>query len=96
MASRIAAACFILGYLPGRIWAGVLLPDLGLIQRLFVSITLSAAQLASSLYLGSAVLGVPVDALHAYAWAFVWILLGLAPRFQRIARRVLLDRVAQR
>jgi uncharacterized membrane protein len=82
---RAVGGIVLLALLPGWVWSLLLLPTLGRMDRLVVSIALSIALMVLALYLGSAVAGIAVTATHAVWWSATltlaaWAALGLQRR----------------
>lgn len=68
---------FLLAFLPGWVWARVLMRSISTrIERLVASVVLSIALVVLALYLGNVVAGVPVSGRSAIGWSLVLSLAG--------------------
>jgi len=90
---RFVAGTLLLAFLPGYVWARVLLPALAPIEQVVLGIVISIAALVLLLYAGNIVFAVPVKPATAAIEALALTVGGLAvPLARRLRRR--LDRLA--
>lgn len=76
----------ILAWLPGYVWARVLIPEMRGVERFVLAVVLSVVMLTLCLYLGNVILDIPIGGGYALVYAFLLLVAAGTPAVVRFAR----------